>query len=124
MRGATRGDGQSGEDITENVKTIRNVPLKLSGDVPERLEVRGEVVMPLGAFERFNEHARQREERSLLTPKCGGRQFTPVRLQNYRKTSFALLCLQSWVNIRNHTTSRQSSPAFVTVERLGTAGEY
>ncbi|RUO73343.1 NAD-dependent DNA ligase LigA [Idiomarina ramblicola] len=69
VRGATRGDGQSGEDITENVKTIRNVPLKLSGNVPERLEVRGEVVMPLGAFERFNENARQREEKVFANPR-------------------------------------------------------
>lgn len=69
VRGATRGDGQSGEDITENVKTIRNVPLKLTGDVPERLEVRGEVVMPLGAFERFNEQARQRDEKVFANPR-------------------------------------------------------
>ncbi|MDV6317113.1 NAD-dependent DNA ligase LigA [Idiomarina sp. HP20-50] len=69
VRGATRGDGKSGEDITENVKTIRNVPLKLSGDVPERLEVRGEVVMPLGAFERFNEQARQRDEKVFANPR-------------------------------------------------------
>ncbi|MGM0905091.1 MAG: NAD-dependent DNA ligase LigA [Pseudomonadota bacterium] len=69
VRGATRGDGQSGEDITENVKTIRNVPLKLSGDVPERLEVRGEVVMPLGAFERFNEQARLRDEKVFANPR-------------------------------------------------------
>lgn len=69
VRGATRGDGQSGEDITENVKTIRNVPLKLNGDVPERLEVRGEVVMPLGAFERFNEQARQRDEKVFANPR-------------------------------------------------------
>lgn len=69
VRGATRGDGQSGEDITENVKTIRNVPLKLSGNVPERLEVRGEVVMPLGAFERFNEQARLRDEKVFANPR-------------------------------------------------------
>lgn len=69
VRGATRGDGQSGEDITENVKTIRNVPLKLSGNVPERLEVRGEVVMPLGAFERFNEQARLRGEKVFANPR-------------------------------------------------------
>lgn len=69
VRGATRGDGESGEDITENVKTIRNIPLKLKGDVPDRLEVRGEVVMPIGAFDRFNENARQQGEKVFANPR-------------------------------------------------------
>tara|TARA_R100001224_G_scaffold14976_2_gene7465 strand:- start:27659 stop:29647 length:1989 start_codon:yes stop_codon:yes gene_type:complete len=69
VRGATRGDGESGEDITENVKTIRNIPLKLKGDVPDRLEVRGEVVMPIGAFDRFNEKARQQGEKVFANPR-------------------------------------------------------
>jgi DNA ligase (NAD+) len=69
VRGATRGDGESGEDITENVKTIRNIPLKLKGDVPDRLEVRGEVVMPIGAFDRFNDKARQQGEKVFANPR-------------------------------------------------------
>ncbi|MCH2454352.1 MAG: NAD-dependent DNA ligase LigA [Idiomarina sp.] len=69
VRGATRGDGESGEDITKNVKTIRNIPLKLKGDVPDRLEVRGEVVMPIGAFDRFNEKARQQGEKVFANPR-------------------------------------------------------
>ena len=69
VRGATRGDGESGEDITENVKTIRNIPLKLKGNVPDRLEVRGEVVMPIGAFDRFNEKARQQGEKVFANPR-------------------------------------------------------
>ncbi|ATZ74011.1 DNA ligase [Idiomarina sp. X4] len=69
VRGATRGDGESGEDITENVKTIRNIPLKLTGDFPERLEVRGEVVMPISAFDRFNDKARQQGEKVFANPR-------------------------------------------------------
>ena len=69
VRGATRGDGESVEDITKNVKTIRNIPLKLKGDVPDRLEVRGEVVMPIGAFDRFNEKARQQGEKVFANPR-------------------------------------------------------
>src|SRR5690554_1495300 len=61
VRGATRGDGYRGEDITANVKTIRAIPLSLragpDGDFPERLEVRGEVFMTLASFERMNEKA-------------------------------------------------------------------
>ncbi|PKQ39487.1 DNA ligase (NAD(+)) LigA [Pseudomonas sp. YY-1] len=60
VRGATRGDGSTGEDITSNVRTIRNVPLKLQGEGwPQVLEVRGEVFMPKSGFEELN--ARQAE---------------------------------------------------------------
>src|SRR5512146_844694 len=56
IRGATRGDGRTGEDVTYNVKTIKSIPDRLAGDdVPELLEVRGEVFLTEAAFERFNE---------------------------------------------------------------------
>ena len=55
VQAGTRGDGQTGEDVTANVRTIRNVPLQLTGkDWPELLEVRGEVVIPVAAFRRLN----------------------------------------------------------------------
>ena len=59
--GLTRGDGQTGEDVTSNIRTIRSVPLKISGEqleksgVPADFEVRGEVVMPAAAFLKMNE---------------------------------------------------------------------
>lgn len=68
-RAATRGDGQTGEDITENVKTIRNIPLQLTDDYPARLEVRGEVFMPLAGFERYNRNALQRGEKVFANPR-------------------------------------------------------
>ena len=59
VRGATRGDGRTGEDVTPNVRTIANVPHRLKGNarypVPRRVEVRGEVFLPVEAFERLNE---------------------------------------------------------------------
>ncbi len=54
VSGATRGDGTTGEDVTANLRTIRSVPLRLLGDPPELLEVRGEVYMPYPAFEELN----------------------------------------------------------------------
>ena len=70
VRGATRGDGSRGEDITHNVRTIEAVPLKLLGeDVPPLLEVRGEVFMPRKGFEEFNERARARDEKTFVNPR-------------------------------------------------------
>ena len=72
VRGATRGNGETGEDITANVRTIGAIPLKLHGaDVPDLLEVRGEVYMPIEGFEAFNERARETGERPLVNPRNG-----------------------------------------------------
>lgn len=69
VRAATRGDGYRGENITENVKTIRNVPLKLTDNAPARIEVRGEVFMPIHAFESLNEHARRHNNKVFANPR-------------------------------------------------------
>jgi DNA ligase (NAD+) len=70
VQGATRGDGETGEDITQNLRTIKALPLKLRGDhVPPVLEVRGEVFMPLAGFKRFNEEALARGEKTLVNPR-------------------------------------------------------
>ena len=55
VRGATRGDGQRGEEVTVNLRTIRSIPLTLQGEAPPLMEVRGEVYFPLSGFRRFNE---------------------------------------------------------------------
>ncbi|ATZ12169.1 NAD-dependent DNA ligase LigA [Erwinia amylovora] len=70
VRAATRGDGTTGEDITANVRTIRAIPLRLSGDsIPERLEVRGEVFMPLAGFEQMNQQARSCGQKVFANPR-------------------------------------------------------
>jgi DNA ligase (NAD+) len=70
VRGATRGDGTTGEDITHNVRTIASVPLKLMGKgYPSTLEVRGEIFMPRAGFEKFNDLARQRGEKTFVNPR-------------------------------------------------------
>lgn len=69
-RGATRGDGTRGEDITHNVRTIDSVPLRLIGDAPAgKLEVRGEVFMPKAEFEVYNKKAREAEEKTFVNPR-------------------------------------------------------
>ncbi len=70
LRAATRGDGQVGENITANVRTIANVPLKLRGaDLPERIEVRGEVFMPRDGFEKLNENQRNAGLKVFANPR-------------------------------------------------------
>lgn len=69
VRAATRGDGYVGEDITNNVRTIKNVPLRLRGEVPDRLEVRGEVFMPLAGFAKYNQRAREQGEKVFANPR-------------------------------------------------------
>ena len=70
VQGATRGDGQTGEDITHNVRTIASIPLQLIGDdVPETLDVRGEVVMPKDGFEQYNKSAEKRGEKTFANPR-------------------------------------------------------
>lgn len=70
VRAATRGDGNVGEDITENVKTIKSIPLKLTGDnIPSRLEVRGEVFMTHQAFEKLNHDAEKNHEKIFANPR-------------------------------------------------------
>ena len=70
VQGATRGDGETGENITENVRTINSIPLKLSGNnIPKSLEVRGEVYMPKASFEVLNEKARKADEKTFVNPR-------------------------------------------------------
>ncbi len=70
VRAATRGNGFTGEDVTANVRTIKSVPRKLKGEaVPERLEVRGEVFMPLAAFEGLNRRQGEAGARLFANPR-------------------------------------------------------
>ncbi len=69
-RGATRGDGEVGEDITANVRTVRQVPVRLHGDgAPPVLDVRGEIYLPIKAFEQLNEELAEQGGRVFANPR-------------------------------------------------------
>ncbi len=68
-RAVTRGDGTKGDDITENVKTIRSIPLVLKGDYPEEFEIRGEIFYPLSVFKALNESREEAGEDRLANPR-------------------------------------------------------
>ncbi len=69
VRGMTRGNGKEGEEITQNLMTIAHLPLRLKGNYPEILEARGEVFMPLKAFEELNRAKEKREEPPFANPR-------------------------------------------------------
>lgn len=70
MRAVTRGDGKMGDDVTDNVRTIRNVPLVLRGDdIPPYLEVRGEILMPWSSFDALNRERAEQEEPLFANPR-------------------------------------------------------
>ena len=92
VQGATRGDGETGEDVTANLRTVRAIPLKLRGTGwPAVLEVRGEVIMLRKDFEAFNAYARAHDEKTLANPRNGAagslRQLDPA-ITAKRKLSF------------------------------------
>lgn len=65
----TRGDGTHGDDVTENIKTIKSIPLRLKGNFPKNIEVRGEVVMPRSSFERLNKERVSVGEEPFANPR-------------------------------------------------------
>lgn len=69
VRAATRGDGERGEDITANLRTLRGVPLKLRGQAPRSVELRGEVFMPLAGFARLNAQLLAQEQKTFVNPR-------------------------------------------------------
>ena len=70
VRAATRGDGETGEDVTQNIRTIESIPLRLIGEnLPAVLEVRGEVFMPKAGFEQLNKHQLEQDRKSFANPR-------------------------------------------------------
>ena len=69
VRAVTRGDGEKGDDVTDNVKTIRSIPLVLHGDYPQSFEIRGEILMPWESFEALNQEREAREEPLFANPR-------------------------------------------------------
>jgi len=69
IRAVTRGDGDKGDDVTTNVKTIKSIPLRLHGDYPQSFEIRGEILMPWSVFEDLNREREEQEEQLFANPR-------------------------------------------------------
>ena len=69
LRAVTRGDGEKGDDVTANVKTIRSIPLRLRGQFPALFEIRGEILMPWAVFDDLNREREAQEEQLFANPR-------------------------------------------------------
>ena len=119
VRAATRGDGETGEDVTENVRTVRQIPLRLNTtEPPAVLEVRGEVYMKRTNFERFNARALAAGEKTLVNPRngaAGGVRQLDSKVAASRMLSFFAYGLgevQGWLIPATHSAILDALVAF------------
>ena len=85
LRAVTRGDGEKGDDVTANVKTIRSIPLKLNGNFPDWFEIRGEILMPWSVFEELNKEREEQEEQLFANPRNAAS--GTLKLQNSKQVA-------------------------------------
>jgi DNA ligase (NAD+) len=106
IKGATRGDGIEGEDITLNLKTISSIPLKLRGNPPEILEVRGEVYMPIEGFKKLNQQCIEKNDKVFVNPRNAAagslRQLDPSITAQRPLAFYAYGCTND-LGVKNHT---------------------
>ena len=118
VQAATRGDGETGEDVTHNIRTIGQIPLRLIGDAPAVLEVRGEVYMRRDDFERLNERQRQQGLKTYINPRntaAGAvRQLDNRSLADKKLSFFAygLGEVRGWVQPSTHSATLDAMAAF------------
>ena len=117
-RGATRGNGSVGEEVTLNLRTIKSVPLRVMGEAPERFEARGEVLFPRSAFDRFNEERASAGLSTYANPRntAAG----SVRQLDSRET--AKRPLDIFVYGLGHTSGPAPETHWDTLSRLGAMG--
>ncbi|MFO1273550.1 MAG: NAD-dependent DNA ligase LigA [Rubrivivax sp.] len=118
VQAATRGDGETGEDVTHNIRTIGQIPLRLIGAAPPLIEIRGEVYMRRDDFERLNERQRERGGKTFINPRntaAGAvRQLDSGALADKKLSFFAygLGDLQGWEQPATHSGTLDAIAAF------------
>ena len=118
VRGATRGNGSVGEEVTRNLRTIKPVPLRVMGEAPERFEARGEVLFPRSAFDRFNE---EREAAGLPTY-ANPRNTAAGSVRQLDPRETAKRPLDIFVYGLGHTSGPAPETHWDTLSRLGAMG--
>ena len=118
VRGATRGNGTVGEDVTLNLRTVRSVPLRVMGEAPERFEARGEVLFPRSAFARFNEE----REAAGLPAYANPRNTAAGSVRQLDPRETAKRPLDIFVYGLGHTSGPAPETHWDTLSRLGAMG--
>jgi DNA ligase (NAD+) len=134
VQAATRGDGETGEDVIQNIRTIREIPLRLVGDAPPVLEVRGEVYMRRDDFESLNQRQRDKGDKTFVNPRNAAagavRQLDPAMAAQRPLSFFAygLGDVQGWPQPTTHSATLDALKQFGVpvcddrVVALGAAG--
>ena len=131
VQAATRGDGETGEDVTHNIRTIGQIPLRLMGEAPPLIEVRGEVYMRRDDFERLNERQREKGGKTFINPRntaAGAVRQLDSRALADKKLSFFAYGLgdtQGWAQPATHSATLDAIAAFglpVNAERAVVRG--
>ena len=117
-RGATRGNGSVGEEVTRNLRTIKSVPLRVMGEAPERFEARGEVLFPRSAFARFNEE----REAAGLPAYANPRNTAAGSVRQLDPRETAKRPLDIFVYGLGHTSGPAPETHWDTLSRLGAMG--
>jgi DNA ligase (NAD+) len=118
VQAATRGDGETGEDVTQNIRTIGRIPLRLQGHAPPLIEVRGEVYMRRDDFDRMNERQRERGEKTFVNPRNAAagavRQLDPAVAAQRPLSFFAygLGDVRGWAQPATHSAALDAIAAF------------
>ena len=118
VQATTRGDGETGEDVTQNVRTIGRIPLRLVGDAPPLIEIRGEAYMRRDDFEWLNERQREKGGKTFINPRntaAGAiRQLDPAGMADKKLSFFAygLGDVRGWAQPPTHSGTLDAIAAF------------
>ena len=108
LKGVTRGDGVTGEDVTSNVKTIRTIPLVLKDGAPNKLEIRGEIFYPFEDFERLNKEREESGEPRFANPRntaAGSLKMQDSRLVASRKLDCMMYSVMDPIGVDSHSNA-------------------
>lgn len=112
-KAVTRGDGEKGDDVTANVRTIRSVPMTLKGDFPKELEMRGEILMPWAVFESLNEEREREEEPLFANPRNAAsgtiKQKNSSEVAKRKLDAYLYYALSDEMNYETHYESLQKA---------------
>jgi len=118
VQATTRGDGETGEDVTQNVRTIAQIPLRLHGEAPPLIEIRGEAYMRRDHFERLNERQREKGGKTFINPRntaAGAiRQLDPAGLVDKKLSFYAygLGDVRGWAQPATHSATLDAIAAY------------